>query len=213
MSQYIHPAQRAVDDAYRRTRGPVALLDESYSAPAEGAGRGPRARPFYVFSSVLVRVAMARSSAAARRASACWGVSTTGLLFVVRGNISGRSPRTPPLWPGAMTRPGFFLWCPHRATRFCRFTSRGSFIPDTGAPTSSREEPARGGSSGPGAVSSPSSGCGGLSGRPGTMVSARAATARLEKTFARFQGFAVRADLRGSDNRRDRLSLSRLLEM
>lgn len=52
-----------------------------------------------------------------------------------------------------------------------------------------------------------------LSTQPGTMVSARAATARLEKTFSRFQGFAVRADLRGSDNRRDRLSLSSLLEM
>lgn len=53
MSQYLHPAQRAVDDAYRRTRGAVALLDESYSAPAEaGAGRPT----FYVFSSVLVRV-------------------------------------------------------------------------------------------------------------------------------------------------------------
>lgn len=52
MSQYIHPAQRAVDDAYRRTHGPVAMLDESYSAPAGSAGRPT----FYVFTSVLVAV-------------------------------------------------------------------------------------------------------------------------------------------------------------
>jgi hypothetical protein len=65
----------------------------------------------------------------------------------------------------------------------------------------------------PGMPGSPSSLCRGLSARPGTMVASRQVTTYLEKTLPRFQGFPVRADLRGSDNRRDRLSLSRLLEM
>ncbi|WP_231737259.1 hypothetical protein [Mycobacterium sp. IS-1742] len=65
------------------------------------------------------RVARGRYGSIERRGATRFcllGVSTTGLLFVVRGNIAGRSPRTPPLWPGAMTRPGFFLWCPTRAS-------------------------------------------------------------------------------------------------
>ncbi|WP_071288980.1 hypothetical protein [Mycolicibacterium llatzerense] len=51
MNTYIHPAQRAVDDAYRRTRGPVAFLDESYQAPSD-----PRRHSFYVMTAVVVAV-------------------------------------------------------------------------------------------------------------------------------------------------------------
>jgi hypothetical protein len=51
VGKYAHPAQRAVDDAYKRTRGPVAFLDESYQAPDDiDAHR----RTFYIFSAVVV---------------------------------------------------------------------------------------------------------------------------------------------------------------
>lgn len=48
----IHPAQRAVDDSYRRTKGPVAYLDESYQAPADDSHQGS----FYLMTAVLVAV-------------------------------------------------------------------------------------------------------------------------------------------------------------
>lgn len=51
MNAYAHPAQRAVDDAYRRTRGPVAFLDESYQAPSD-----PRRLSFYVMTAVVVAI-------------------------------------------------------------------------------------------------------------------------------------------------------------
>lgn len=51
MSPYIHPARRAVDDAYQRTRGPVAFLDESYQAPSD-----PQRDAFYVMTAVVVAV-------------------------------------------------------------------------------------------------------------------------------------------------------------
>ena len=52
MSGYVHAAQRGVDEAYRRTQGPVAFLDESYQAPADDAHRDS----FYVLTAVLVTV-------------------------------------------------------------------------------------------------------------------------------------------------------------
>ncbi|SKT79594.1 Uncharacterised protein [Mycobacteroides abscessus subsp. abscessus] len=156
---------------------------------------------------------MARSSAAARRTSACWGVSTTGLLFVVRGNITGRSPRTPPLWPGAMTRPGFFSLVPH--PRPASVDSLRGVLPcqTPGAPTSSREEPHVAGPAAPGASAAPLPDAGDCRVDLGQWRAHGPRPLAWKKTFSRFQGFAVRADLRGSDNRRDRLSLSRLLEM
>lgn len=51
MSSLVHPARRAVDDAYRRTRGPVAFLDESYQAPDDVAAHR---RTFYIFTAVVV---------------------------------------------------------------------------------------------------------------------------------------------------------------
>lgn len=51
MSYYAHPAQRAVQDAYQRTRGPVAFLDESYQAPDDIA---THSRTFYIFTAVVV---------------------------------------------------------------------------------------------------------------------------------------------------------------
>lgn len=52
MNGFIHPAQRGVDDAYRRTKGPVAYLDESYQAPADDSHR----ESFYLLTAVLVAV-------------------------------------------------------------------------------------------------------------------------------------------------------------
>ncbi|QEN12872.1 hypothetical protein ACRDU6_09385 [Mycolicibacterium sp. ELW1] len=52
MDGFIRPAQRAVHDAYERTKGPVAYLDESYQAPADGSHQGS----FYLFTAVLVAV-------------------------------------------------------------------------------------------------------------------------------------------------------------
>lgn len=52
MGGYIDPVQHVVDDAYKRTKGPVAFLDESYQAPANGTHRGS----FYVLTAVLVAV-------------------------------------------------------------------------------------------------------------------------------------------------------------
>ncbi|SBS78313.1 conserved hypothetical protein [uncultured Mycobacterium sp.] len=52
MGGFIHPARRAVEDAYRRTKGPVAYLDESYQAPADSSHQGS----FYLFTAVLVAV-------------------------------------------------------------------------------------------------------------------------------------------------------------
>lgn len=43
-------------------------------------------------------------------------------------------------------------------------------------------------------------------GSTGIMVAARPRPACLEKLFSSFQGFAVRADLRGSDNRRGQVT-------
>jgi hypothetical protein len=48
---YVHPAQRAVEDAYKRTNGPVAFLDESYQAPD---GVAEHRQTFYLFSAVVV---------------------------------------------------------------------------------------------------------------------------------------------------------------
>ncbi|RFZ08685.1 hypothetical protein VIMS_04116 [Mycobacterium marinum] len=53
MSYYPHPAQRAVQDAYKRTRGPVAFLDESYQAPDNVAAHR---RTFYIFSAAIVEL-------------------------------------------------------------------------------------------------------------------------------------------------------------
>lgn len=51
MGSSVHPAQRAIDDAYRRTRGLVAFLDESYQAPDAVAAHH---RTFYIFTAVVV---------------------------------------------------------------------------------------------------------------------------------------------------------------
>ena len=58
------------------------------------------------------------------------GVSTTGLLFVVRGNITGRSPRTPPsgLEPDAA---GFFFGAPPAPRSSVDSLRGGSSMPDT----------------------------------------------------------------------------------
>ena len=52
MAGTIHAAQRAIDDEYNRTKGPVAFLDESYQAPADMMHHGS----FYLFTAVLVGV-------------------------------------------------------------------------------------------------------------------------------------------------------------
>lgn len=51
MGGYVHPAQRAVEDAYKRTTGPVAYLDESYQAPDRVAEHH---QTFYLFSAVVI---------------------------------------------------------------------------------------------------------------------------------------------------------------
>lgn len=53
MGRYVHPAQRIVDDAYKRTRGPVAFLDESYQAPDHVDAHR---QTFYLFSAVVVEL-------------------------------------------------------------------------------------------------------------------------------------------------------------
>lgn len=51
MRSTSHPAQRAVQDAYRRAQGPVAYLDESYQLPdGIDAHRGT----FYIFTATVV---------------------------------------------------------------------------------------------------------------------------------------------------------------
>jgi hypothetical protein len=49
--RFVPPALRAVEDAYRRTNGPVAYLDESYQAPDKVA---THAQTFYIFTAVVV---------------------------------------------------------------------------------------------------------------------------------------------------------------
>jgi hypothetical protein len=53
VGKYAHPAQRVVDDAYKRTRGPVAFLDESYQAPD---GVDAHRQTFYIFTAVVVQL-------------------------------------------------------------------------------------------------------------------------------------------------------------
>lgn len=53
MTLHNHSTRRAVEDAYRRTKGPVAFLDESYQAPDLLATQADRAT-FYIFTAVVV---------------------------------------------------------------------------------------------------------------------------------------------------------------
>lgn len=48
-----HPTRRAVEEAYRRVKGPVAFLDESYQAPTALAAQTGR-DTFYIFSAVVI---------------------------------------------------------------------------------------------------------------------------------------------------------------
>lgn len=49
----VSPAKQQVIDAYARTTGPVAFLDESYQAPD---GADPGRATFYIFTAVLVEL-------------------------------------------------------------------------------------------------------------------------------------------------------------